>query len=105
MAEVRRLAQEPLSDGDLERTKAQIEGRMLLQTESAGGLSEFLGHQELLTEGIMSPGEVVQSVMAVTAGQVQGLAGRLLDDTGWRLAAVGPTVDQEQLLEAMAVGG
>jgi predicted Zn-dependent peptidase len=104
MAEVRRLAQEPLRDDDLERTKAQIEGRMLLQTESAGGLSEFLGHQELLTAGIMSPVEVVQSIMAVTADQVQGLAGRLLHQAGWRLAAVGPMVNGEQLREALAVG-
>ena len=105
MAEVRRLAQEPLSALDLERTKDQIEGRMLLQTESAGALSEFLGHQELLTEGILSPTEVVESVKAVSASQVQSLAGRLLNGGGWRVAAVGPLVGQQQLQEAMADGG
>ena len=105
MAEVGRLAQEQLSALDLERTKDQIEGRMLLQTESAGALSEFLGHQELLTEGILSPTEVVENVKAVTASQVQSLAGRLLHGGGWRVAAVGPLVGQEQLQEAMAVGG
>jgi hypothetical protein len=47
----------------------------------------------------------VENVKAVTASQVQSLAGRLLHGGGWRVAAVGPLVGQEQLQEAMAVGG
>jgi len=104
LAEVRRLAQEPLSGAELERTKAQIEGRLLLQMESAGALSEFLGNQELLTQEILSAAEVVENVRLVTVTQVQDLAGGLLSAGGWRAAAVGPGAEREALLGALPEG-
>jgi predicted Zn-dependent peptidase len=83
-----------------------MEGRLLLQTENAGALSEFLGQQLLLTGTIMSPAEVIEQIRAVTAAEVQAVAARLLDRGGWRLAAVGPGSGQEDLAEAaeMALG-
>ncbi|MHB1525856.1 MAG: M16 family metallopeptidase [Candidatus Dormibacteria bacterium] len=101
LTEVRRLAQEPLSAPELERTKAQIEGRLLLQMESAGAVSEFLGHQELLTGGILAAAEVVENVRSVSRDQVQSLAAELLAGGGWRLAAVGSGVGREELLESL----
>ena len=103
LAEVRRLAEEPLSPPELERTKAQIEGRLMLQMESAGALSEFLGQQELLTGGILSAAEVAGNVRSVSASQVQALAADLLAGGGWRVAAVGPGVEREELLGALSV--
>ena len=102
LREFRKLALEPLPQGDLERTKAQMEGRLLLQTESAGALSEFLGQQLLLTGSILSPDEVIQNIRAVTAEEVQAVAAGLLDQGGWRLAAVGPGAGQDAYAEAAA---
>ena len=100
LQEFRAMAAEPLSSRDLERTKSQLEGRLLLQTENAGALSEFLGQQLLLTGKIMSPAEVIERIRAVTAAEVQAVAAQLLQGGGWRLAAVGPGSGQEGLAEA-----
>lgn len=104
LAEIRRLAQEELSAAELERTKAQIEGRLMLQMESAGALSEFLGNQELLTREILSAADVVENVRLVSSAQVQALAGELLEAGGWRAAAVGPGVEREELLATLQAG-
>ncbi len=98
--EFRVMAAEPLSESDLERTKSQLAGRLLLQTESAGALSEFLGQQLLLTGTIMSPAEVIEQIRAVSAAEVQAVAAGLLGGGGWRLAAVGPSAGQDALTEA-----
>lgn len=82
MSEFRKLADNQLDSADLERTKAQIEGRLLLQMESAGALSEFLGQQELLTGEILAPEQVIESIRSVTAAEVQSVAASLLRGVG-----------------------
>ncbi|MHB8392963.1 MAG: M16 family metallopeptidase [Candidatus Dormibacteria bacterium] len=102
IVEFRKLANERLGAADLERTKAQIEGRLLLQMESAGALSEFLGQQELLIGEILAPEEVIERVRGVTADQVREVAAALLEAGGWRVAGVGPGAGQDRLQEAAA---
>ncbi len=102
MSEFRKLADNQLDSADLERTKAQIEGRLLLQMESAGALSEFLGQQELLTGEILAPEQVIERIRSVTAAEVQSVAASLLRGGGWRVATVGPGVGQERLQAAAA---
>jgi predicted Zn-dependent peptidase len=100
--ELRRVAEEGLEPHELERAKAQMEGRLALQTESSGGLSEFLGHEALLTGGLLSPEEVVERVREVREEEVVGLAEELLPGrSGWRMAAVGPIRDREGLEAAL----
>ena len=102
IAELRRLADRGLEPRELERAKAQMEGRLALQTESSGGLSEFLGHEALLTGGLLSPEEVVQRVRDVGEEEVVGMARELLPGrSSWRLAAVGPIRDREGLEAAV----
>lgn len=100
LQEVRKLADAALPEVDLERTKDQMEGRLLLQMESAGALSEFLGQQLLLTGSILAPEEVVANIRSVSAADVQSVAASLLEQGGWRLAGVGPGQGQEELAEA-----
>ncbi len=98
VAELRKIAEEGVPEDELERAKAQIEGRLALQTESAGGLSEFLGHQELLMGELLAPDEVVERVRAVSREEVAALAASLGPEvSGWRLAAVGPMRARQEL--------
>ena len=102
LAELRRLADRGLEPHELDRAKAQVEGRLALQTEGSGGLSEFLGHEALLTGGLLSPEEVVERVRGVGEDEVVGLARELLPPrSSWRLAAVGPIRDREGLEAAV----
>ncbi len=102
LTELRRLADRGLEPHELDRAKAQMEGRLALQTEGSGGLSEFLGHEALLTGGLLSPEEVVERLRDVGEDQVLGLARELLPThSSWRLAAVGPIRDREGLAAAV----
>ena len=102
VSELRRLAAEGLEPDELDRAKAQMEGRLALQTESSGGLSEFLGHQTLLTGTLLSPAAVMERVRQVREDEVVALARALLpESSSWRLAAVGPIRDREGLEAAV----
>lgn len=103
LAEVRRLVERRLSPAELRRTQTQIEGRLRLQLESTSAVAEFLGHQAALTGTVNSPEEVIAAIRGVTAAQVQELAAGLFRGVGWRLAAVGPGLDQDRLQEAVGV--
>ena len=102
LGELRRLADRGLEPHELDRAKAQMEGRLALQTEGSGGLSEFLGHEALLTGALLSPEEVVERIRGVGENEVVGLARELLPPrSSWRLAAVGPIRDREGLEAAV----
>lgn len=101
LQELARIAEEGVGAVELERAKAQFEGRLSLQLESAGALSDFLGHQELLTGQILGPEDVVERVRAVTAAELADEAGKILSRPDWRLAAVGPLRAGDELADAL----
>jgi predicted Zn-dependent peptidase len=102
--EVGRLVVETLSPAELDRTKTQIEGRLRLQLEGTSSMAEFLGHQAALTGSVMSAAEVIRAVWSVSAEEIQSLAETLFTTSGWRLAAVGPGLDADAALAAIANG-
>ncbi len=87
------MADQGIGEEELERTKAQLEGRLRLQLESTGAMAEFLGHQALLVGEVTSREEEIAAIRAVSAADVRALAARMFRSASWRLAAVGPEVD------------
>ncbi len=89
IAELRKLADEPVGDAELRKAREYVKGRLLLSLESTAALGEYAGHQLLLTGEILEPPEIVAHIESVTAEDVQRAAQALLD-SGLRGAAVGP---------------
>jgi predicted Zn-dependent peptidase len=101
IAELRRLAEEPVDDAELTKACEYSKGRLLLGLESTSALCEYAGQQLLLQGHILEPDEVVARLEAVDAAQVSALAGRLLS-SGLRAAVVGPFRSEARFEKAIA---
>jgi len=89
VAELSRLAAEPVGGGELQKAREFTKGRMRLQLEATGALCNFLGQQELLMGEILTPVAICERLDAVSPEQIQAVAGKLLS-AGLRSAVVGP---------------
>jgi len=101
IAELRRLAEEPVGDAELTKAREYTKGRLLLGLESTSAICEYAGQQLLLQGHILEPDEVVARLEAVDAAQVSALAGRLLV-SGLRAAVVGPFRSEARFAKAIA---
>jgi predicted Zn-dependent peptidase len=102
VAELRRLAEEPVGDAELTKAREYAKGRLLLQLESTSALGEYAGQQLLLQGKIIEPEELVARLESVEATQVRDLAARLLS-AGLRAAVVGPFRSESRFEKAIAV--
>ena len=75
IAELRKLAEEPVGDAELTKAVEYTKGRLLLGLESTSALCEYAGQQLLLQGQILEPEELVARIESVDAAQVRALAG------------------------------
>jgi predicted Zn-dependent peptidase len=101
IAELRKLADEPVGDAELTKAVEYTKGRLLLGLESTSALCEYAGQQLLLQGQILEPEELVARIESVEAAQVSALAARLLA-SGLRAAVVGPFRSETRFEKAIA---
>jgi len=87
--ELHAMAERPVGDAELAKAREYSKGRLLLQLEGTSSLCNYLGQQELLTDEILLPDEVVRRIDAVSAADIVRVARRLLEG-GLRAAVIGP---------------
>jgi predicted Zn-dependent peptidase len=90
LAELSRLRDEPIPAAELERSRNFTLGRLELRLEESRSMASFLGSQEALHERVMTMDEVMEALRAVTADDIQELAGRLFRDESLCAAVIGP---------------
>ena len=88
--EFARLAVEGLPADDIERSKRQLKGSLLLGLESTGSVMSSLGRSELTRGQVFSPEETAARLMAVTPDDVLRVIRRLVRPGCLALAQVGP---------------
>ena len=101
-AEFRNLAEEPVSDEELEKARALAKGRFVLQTESPNGLALFGLRREVLEGAATEPEEALKGLDAVTADDVQRVAQDVIGSNAMRLAVIGPFDDDEKFRAALS---
>jgi predicted Zn-dependent peptidase len=79
LEEFRKLKQELLSEEELTRAKDQVKGNILLGLESSNSRMANLARQEMYFHKFISVDEIIASINAVDAAQVQAMAQRLFD--------------------------
>ena len=89
-----RMRKEPVPAAELHRAKEYTKGRMLLGLESSMAVAGWWGQQEIVRDEALSADEVIARVDAVTADDVQRLAGICFAGQRLRLAVVGPLRDE-----------
>jgi predicted Zn-dependent peptidase len=86
---------------ELTKAKELFKGRILLRMEDSRNVAGWIGGQEILTGNILSIDDVVAIIDAVTAKEIQKLAGEILVSEQLRLAVVGPVWPDEPLEELL----
>ncbi len=93
--ELSRLRDERVPAAELERARNYALGRLELRLEESRAMASFLGSQEALHDRVMTMDEVMDELRAVTADDIQSLAGRLFRDEALCAALISP--DPESL--------
>jgi predicted Zn-dependent peptidase len=93
LAELARLRDEAVGADELARARAYVSGRLELRLEETRHLCSWLGVQEALHERVLTVDDALERLAAVTADDVQSLAGRLISDEGLCLALISPAAD------------
>jgi predicted Zn-dependent peptidase len=101
LAELSRMRDERVPDAELEKARAYVSGRLELRLEDTRHMCAWLGSQEALHERVLTPDEALGALAAVTAEQVQDLAGRLIRDEALSLSVIAPRAAERTLERAL----
>lgn len=96
VGELRRAAAEPAAEDELQRAKDFAAGTFRLSMETPMALGQRFGAQLLQDGELELPGETVERIRAVEAGEVQAVAQRLFGGD-YALAVVGPSAPADRL--------
>jgi predicted Zn-dependent peptidase len=97
--ELKRCVEDPASEQELERSRENLKGRMVLALESTGARMGRLGASVLGELPILSVDEVIERIDAVTVDDLRALAAELFVVERMSLAGVGP--EQARFEEAV----
>jgi predicted Zn-dependent peptidase len=100
-AELFRLRDEPVGEDEMVKARDFAIGNFRLGLESTMALAQRAGDALLMTGEIEPIDDVVESVRAVTAADVQRVARRLFRPGGFSMAVVGPGGEPEALQDIL----
>jgi len=95
-AELGKIAEEAVPSDELEKARNFAKGRFVLQLENPHGLIMYGLRKEVLERETVDPSEVLAELDKVTGGDVQRVAGDLIDSKRLRLALIGPFDDADR---------
>jgi predicted Zn-dependent peptidase len=101
VAEMRRLAHEPVGVSELNKAKEFYKGRLLLQMESTNSVATWYGGQEALMGWIEDLEATTEQIDAVTPEDLTRVAKQLFNQS-IHLAAIGPFQSDAQFLQQIA---
>jgi predicted Zn-dependent peptidase len=90
IGELARLRDELVDSGEVAKARAYARGRLELRLEESRHLASWLGVQEALHTKVLTLDEALAALDAVTAEDIQRLAGRLFTDEMLTLALIAP---------------
>jgi len=101
VAEMRRLAHEPVGVTELNKAKEFYKGRLLLQMESTNSVATWYGGQEALMGWIEDLEATTEQIDAVTPEDLTRVAQQLFSQS-IHLAAIGPFRSEAPFLQQIA---
>ncbi len=92
-----------IPEEELRKAKELAKGRVLLRMEDTRAVSGWLGGQEMLTNQILSPEDVVERIEAVTPADVTRVIDKILVRKNLNLAIVGPYRSDKRFLPLLDI--
>jgi predicted Zn-dependent peptidase len=102
VAELRRIAAEPIPADELEKARNFAKGRFVLQLESPQGTIMFGLRREVLEGRVAEPTEVLEELDRVSAEDVARVAEDVIGANGIHLAVIGPFDDPARFAPLVA---
>jgi predicted Zn-dependent peptidase len=90
LAELARLADEPVPDDELAKAKAYLSGGLELRMDDTRHVASWFGGQEALHDRVFTLDDALAAVAEVTPDDVRRVASDLVRDDGLRMAVVAP---------------
>ena len=100
--ELRKVADEPIPSDELEKARSFAKGRFVLQIESPQGMIMYGLRREVLEGRAAEPEEVLAGLDAVTAQDLQRVAGDVIGNDGLNLALIGPFDEADRFEKILA---
>ena len=91
----------PAPETEIHKAREYIKGRLLMRMEDSRSVATWLASQELLMDDITTPDETAARIDQVTPADVVHTAERLLHDSTFRIAVVGPHDDAVEFEAAL----
>jgi predicted Zn-dependent peptidase len=101
--ELERFTEQPATDDELERSKENVKGRIVLSLESTTSRMNRLGSSVLAGLPLLTVDELIERVDAVTLEDLRALAAELFAPGRLSAAGIGP--EEEAFREALGAGG
>lgn len=101
LQELKKMADEVVTDAELKSAKDYLNGKMALQLEDSESVVSWYVTQEVLTEKMLTPEEKLAKLYAVTAEDIKRVAGDLLRPEQGYLALIGPFKDEKEWEEML----
>jgi len=90
LAQLDRLRQEPVPEGELRKASQFVQGRLALSMEDSFAVAAWYARQELSGQEVQSPEMAMRRLEAVLPADIQRLAQNLIRPERMNLAVVGP---------------
>jgi predicted Zn-dependent peptidase len=97
------LRQRQVPEAELTKAKEFAKGRILLRMEDTFANVQWVGHQEVLDQPVLTVDQVVEQLDAVTCADLEAMAQRLFTTENLNLAIVGPFKSQEPFKERLSL--
>ena len=94
-AEFANIAKNSVTDAELDRSKNQIRGSLVMGQESMSNRMSRMAKSEVYFGRIIPLAEIVNEIMAVTKDDVAGVASELFSERQMALSVIGPIEESE----------
>lgn len=96
LAEYQKIAQEKVTQKELDKGKEYLKGRFTLELEDSRNVAGLFAASDLLEDKIRTPEEIMREIDKVTVDDIQKCAGEIFVEKNLNLAIIGPYKDEER---------
>lgn len=93
--ELKKMKTKGVTDAELKKAKDNFKGRTLIGLETSDEWASFVGGQEIITQKIIMPEDILKKINKVTKKDVLNVAKEVLKNDKMNLALIGPFKDKE----------
>jgi len=96
LREYKKISTVKVSEGELEKAKENVKGKLALSLESSDAKANFYAGQEIMEKEILSPDEIFKRIDKVSANDILKVAKDVFQPKNLNLAMIGPFKNKER---------